>query len=123
MFRSYRGVILLACSIFVGVASVGGQDTKPAPSTMPAEIDRLIRQLGDDDFDVREAASRALEAIGEPAWDALQKAVRGTDAEVQRSVEVRAGVQRQRELREVVVRSGGHVAVASELRRRILRMH
>lgn len=48
------------------------------------EIDRLIRQLGDDDFDVREAASKELEKIGEPALAALQKARGSDDLEVRR---------------------------------------
>ena len=40
-------------------------------------------QLGSDDFEQREAASRRLEVIGEPALDALRRAVATTkDAEV-----------------------------------------
>jgi WD40 repeat protein len=38
------------------------------------EIARLIEQLGHDEFTKREAASKRLEAIGEPAWHALRKA-------------------------------------------------
>ena len=45
------------------------------------EIDRLIRQLGSDDFRDRESASRKLTTIW-AAHDALQQATRNPDAEV-----------------------------------------
>jgi hypothetical protein len=48
-------------------------------------VDRLIRQLGGDDFHQREAASEALARIGEPALAALRKARSNTsDLEVRR---------------------------------------
>lgn len=59
MPRLQRGLVLLACSTLLWVASVGGQDPKPARAATAAEIDRLIKQLGDDDFFEREAASKA----------------------------------------------------------------
>jgi hypothetical protein len=39
-----------------------------------AEIDRLIQQLGSPRFADREAAGKRLQAIGEPAFEALRKA-------------------------------------------------
>ncbi len=48
----------------------------------PAKIDRLIAQLGADQFAVREAASNALIKIGDKALDALKKAVESDDPEV-----------------------------------------
>jgi len=48
----------------------------------PERIAVLIRQLGDKEFAKREAASKELDAIGEPARDALKKAAAGDDAEV-----------------------------------------
>lgn len=49
------------------------------------EINRLINQLGDDDFAKREQAKKQLEALGEPAIDPLKKAAAGSgDAEVRR---------------------------------------
>ena len=54
-----------------------------------AEIARLVKQLGDDDFDQREAATKQLEAIGEPARAALHEAAAfSKDAEIRQ----RAGV-------------------------------
>src|SRR5687768_14697252 len=48
----------------------------------PERIAVLIRQLGDKEFAKREAAQKELDAIGEPARDALKKAAAGDDAEV-----------------------------------------
>jgi ferric-dicitrate binding protein FerR (iron transport regulator) len=44
-----------------------------------AQIAKLIDQLGSDEFEVREKATAALEAIGEPAVEALRAAVQKTD--------------------------------------------
>src|SRR5438067_1354287 len=57
------------------VPVVGGDD---------AEIARLVKQLGDDDFAKREAATKRLEEIGEPALDAVTKATTSSDPEVRR---------------------------------------
>src|SRR3954471_9442190 len=55
-----------------------------APPAGPsgAEVARLIGQLGDDDFDTREQATARLKRIGEPAFDALHKALSSDDLEV-----------------------------------------
>jgi hypothetical protein len=47
-----------------------------------AEMDRLIRQLGSDKFVEREAASKALEALGKVAVPLLRQALASADAEV-----------------------------------------
>jgi hypothetical protein len=47
-----------------------------------ADIDRLIRQLGSDRFSEREAASKALAALGTAARPALTRAAKVRDAEV-----------------------------------------
>jgi WD40 repeat protein len=62
----------------------------PAPKETPpraepaqaAEIARLIKQLGSDEFADREKASKRLGEIGEPALPALRKAAGSDDAEV-----------------------------------------
>jgi hypothetical protein len=47
------------------------------------DIERLIKQLGSDEFEEREAATRALEKVGKPALKALGEAATGNpDAEV-----------------------------------------
>ena len=68
---------------------IGGSWAGPAGADQVRDIPRLIQQLGDDEFFQREAASQALEAIGEPAYDALRQAA-GTneDVEIRRRAEV-----------------------------------
>lgn len=52
------------------------------PSTELSErINRLIQQLDDDSFRIREEAERALIEIGLPAWDAVSRASKGDSAE------------------------------------------
>src|SRR5258707_225683 len=51
--------------------------TAAAPAS--AEIDRLIKQLSSPSFAERKAATQALDAIGEPALAALEKAMASSD--------------------------------------------
>jgi WD40 repeat protein len=48
------------------------------------EIAQLVKQLGDDQFAKREAATARLKEIGEPALDALARAKASEDPEVRR---------------------------------------
>src|SRR5262249_1928150 len=48
----------------------------------PNRLATLVRQLGDDSFDVREKASRELMAVGKEALPFLRDAVRSPDLEV-----------------------------------------
>jgi WD40 repeat protein len=52
-----------------------------------SKIARLIKQLGDEDFEKREAATARLKEIGEPALDALVEAKSSDDEEVRRRAE------------------------------------
>jgi hypothetical protein len=65
----------------------------PAPAADKADgrIDKLVEQLGNDDFNEREKASAALDAVGEPALDALRRAVKSTDEEVHKRAETLVG--------------------------------
>src|SRR5262249_34722886 len=64
------------------------QDKTVAAGVKSADADEkairaLVAQLGDDDFDNRQAAEKRLAAIGEPALELLRKAAKeNTDAEV-----------------------------------------
>ena len=49
-------------------------------------IDELIRQLGSDEFAVREKATEELRKIGKPAEEALRKALAADDPEVRERV-------------------------------------
>jgi hypothetical protein len=51
----------------------------PGKETGTEKVVRLIKQLGDDEFDKREAASKELKAVGVPALEALQKAEESSD--------------------------------------------
>jgi hypothetical protein len=55
---------------------------QPAPT--PAEIGTLVKQLGNDEYAKREAASKRLDAIGAPAISELRAAIRSENPEVVR---------------------------------------
>jgi RNA polymerase sigma factor (sigma-70 family) len=65
------------------------QEAKAPPVPVAeAEIERLIAQLGSEQFTEREAATTALEKIGEPAYGALHRAAEtSSDVEVRRRAE------------------------------------
>jgi hypothetical protein len=91
---------MIAIAIVVAVGTVNGDTDKETPAN---QIARLIEQLGNDDFAIRETASKELEAIGEPALSALRRAaVSSPDAEIQwraeRVVQVLAARVGQKEL-------------------------
>ncbi len=71
---------LLFCSV---LAAQQEKKTTPAKPSK-AEIARLVEQLGDNEFNLREEASEKLWQAGELAEPALKEAVKGTDAEVRR---------------------------------------
>lgn len=103
MSRAYRSLAALGCAAvltFLGAPSPRADDAKPAAPKppAPADIPHLINQLGSDNFDAREAASRALDELGEPALEALRKAASGrADAEVRRrAADILAAVKARR---------------------------
>jgi hypothetical protein len=53
-----------------------------APAGDQAKITQLVSQLGSQNFRQREAATKELDAMGEPALDALRKATKSGDMEV-----------------------------------------
>jgi WD40 repeat protein len=104
--------VLTQCSALFCITPGRGEDSRGDAGTGQAssvtEITRLIHQLGSKDFGQREAASKALEAIGAPALAPLRNAATDNDdAEIRRRAEglVRAieGGQYQ-ELRRFKVR-------------------
>src|SRR5437660_9665351 len=68
-----------------------------APSHLDAgQIAELIARLGSTKFKEREEATHALEAIGGPAMEALQRAARNNDPEIGRRAQGLAHtIQRQ----------------------------
>jgi hypothetical protein len=71
-----RSMMLVCLSLFAVATLRAGPET--------AEAERLVRQLGSDDFKAREAAAKALLKLGPPARPALEKAQEGDDPEVRR---------------------------------------
>jgi hypothetical protein len=67
-----------------GLALLLGQAVAEPHGPGAAEIERLVKQLGSDSYRERQAASRRLKEIGEPAFAALQEAARSQDPEVRR---------------------------------------
>src|SRR5262245_46428223 len=84
---------VIAVVVLSGASLLHGQ---PNHETMTDRVARLIRQLGDDEFARREAASKELDAIGEPALDALRKATSHSDLEVRRRAQRVLAVVTQR---------------------------
>src|SRR5262249_44608798 len=60
-------------------SSRGEDQDKRTKEPDAAAINKLVKQLGSSDFQEREAATRALEAIGLPALEALRKAAKDDD--------------------------------------------
>ncbi len=69
--------------VAVGLLLLAGIGSFAAPPT-PAEIAKAIKQLSDDSFEVREAASKLLRAAGKAGEPALEEAAKSSDAEVSR---------------------------------------
>src|SRR5690348_15156304 len=74
-----RARVLCPLLLAVGMTQALPALTAGPETPTPAAIQRLITQLGSDEFTEREAASRRLEAIGEPALPALHKAAASQD--------------------------------------------
>jgi hypothetical protein len=86
-----RTTLRAACTVaLAGLFLVSARATDPVKAAPPdaTGIDRLIQQLGSPDFAEREAASKHLDAIGEPALERLQKAILSKDAELSRRAQV-----------------------------------
>jgi tetratricopeptide (TPR) repeat protein len=64
------------------VALAPGQEKPPAKAPTKEQIKAWIKQLGDDEFDKREEASKKLEEAGEAAEADLTEAAKSPDAEI-----------------------------------------
>lgn len=85
-----KSVFASTLLISIGCAAAGAEGvetSKPAiPATQPAQLESdiptLIRQLGDDNFRVRQNASRQLRKLGKSALPALREAEKSKDLEI-----------------------------------------
>jgi hypothetical protein len=91
--------------------------TLPADIPEPRAIDRLIRLLGSDSFDERDAASKSLGQMGDLAIPALRHALRSDDLEVRRRAESLVEAAEDREegrLRVAVEKWSGKLQIVRE---------
>src|SRR5262249_5464859 len=78
---SLRWSLPPVCFAVLLALAIRAQAAAP-PTPSQERIDRLIRQLGSDSFQEREAATRALARMGRAAVPALRRAARSPDLEV-----------------------------------------
>jgi hypothetical protein len=79
----------------------------PQRETSKAEIEKLVADLGSDDFETRESAGTKLALVGEPALPLLVKAEKSDDAEVRRSAgDLRRAIQAASDLRKKELAEG-----------------
>jgi tricorn protease-like protein len=78
-----RTYLILCVAASLALAAAPPVPREP-PGKQADQIARLIEQLGHDEFARREAATRHLKEIGEPAIDPLRKAMASADLEVRR---------------------------------------
>lgn len=91
-FMAFATVVSMAISCPAAEPSTGKAPAKaePKPETKPdpkaeaiaAEVAKLVKQLGDENWDLREAAQKRLAEIGKPAVAALREALGSKDMEV-----------------------------------------
>jgi WD40 repeat protein len=78
-------IVAIGFQCFAQERAAKQPQTSTAPAQPgPAEIQKLIDQLGSGSYVERQAASNRLREIGEPAWSALRKAALSDDLEVRR---------------------------------------
>ena len=102
-------------AIFFAAALLVAAEKKPAKATAssPKQVQQWIQQLGDDDFKVREEATRDLIKAGGIALDAVAKATKSKDAEVrQRALMI---IKRIKQLEKAAIayfeKLGGQITV------------
>jgi hypothetical protein len=82
-----RSRYLFAGLIAAGLALVISLPSPADEAPSKEKIDKLIEQMGSDDFKERDKATKDLSAIGVPALEALRKAAKSDDAEVRKRAE------------------------------------
>src|SRR5262249_34606135 len=112
-FRKLRPILL---SAFLAAPVLAAPATQPAPAPSPEqqqEIQRLILQLGDNDFKAREEATKKLQSIGKPALVQLQEALKLDDPEIQTRAETLIKKLNQRTLPGGPLDNSGRVTAHS----------
>src|SRR5262249_54392349 len=82
--RAYRAVLALSAAPKQAVPFLRERVKPPVSNAAYEQIPKLIAALDDDDFEVRERATRALEKLGQVAHPALRRALAEGSVEVKR---------------------------------------
>jgi hypothetical protein len=83
-----KRLLLPVLVLGLGVGLLTALSSPAAESAAATEkISKLIEQMGSNEFDDREDAQKQLDAIGEPALEALKKAMSNEDTEIRRRAE------------------------------------
>jgi hypothetical protein len=105
-----RSRYLLAAVIGAGLALVLSLPSPAEEAPSKEKIDKLIEQLGSDNFKDRDKAMKELAAIGLPALDALRKAAKSEDAEVRkRATEILPKIEIKAESRRILTPKRVHL--------------
>jgi hypothetical protein len=81
-----RCCFLLSLVVLITPLAIHADD-KPKPAIDPKVLRQLVNQLGSDDFETRENASKRLLELDETALPALKDGAKSTDAEVRQKAE------------------------------------
>src|SRR5262245_34265288 len=101
-----RGLCLV-CLLILGAGLSAVADV---PRVETADAERLVDQLGSSRFAEREAAFKALDALGAAALPALRNAAKSKDAEVrQRAGELLARLERAADAAEAFAPTKFHL--------------
>jgi HEAT repeat protein len=92
--------VLLSSALLAHCPAVAAE---PPPPEFQKHVANLIRQLGADKFQDREAAARDLEAAGPAALDQLRQATKSTDLEIaRRAADIIPIVERNAEIAALI---------------------
>ena len=80
--RNLARTLIFAVALAIGPAAARAGTNAAAAEPTPQHIQRLIAQLGDKDYFVRQRAETALARLGFAAYDALNEAVANPDLEI-----------------------------------------
>jgi len=76
------GILILVMAVIDLLVSAQEKEPEEISAELKARIEQLIKDLGAEDWQVREASTKALEEIGEPAEPFLKEALQNPDSEV-----------------------------------------
>ena len=132
MLNSRASVLAVCAAVMaMGVAAAEKEKTKEDEKAPTAEhVAKLVKNLGDESFEVREAASKALKKLGASAKPMLREALKKKDLDPEASARIKAIIEPEAKLSgktvtdpktglTVSIEENGGAVVASSQRGRI----